>query len=268
MEQSESPRRSLLSEGIALAVIPAIIYLCAYRFDCAYCALFGVPAELIKPELGSILLFCSLTVTLVFITCWILYSWANTLEEALSSTKYPMPMHFFNLWWPFLALALVFFSNYRYFYYLESWWSVPIGLVLIAFLHDAIRLVTSKEPEPRKRFALASVFIRFRQAARQGRLPGNVLMVIALAFWFAFAVSHLLGQMTAFRQTQFSVYSANTNTVLLRSSGDTAICALLDMENKRPTGSYLILKLDSATNRFDRRKIGPLKFPKAPWLER
>jgi hypothetical protein len=226
-EASELPRSTTwLTEGICLAIASAGAYLFAYVYERGYCSIFGVPIDLIKPDIGSILRIGILPIAAV----WPLVLFIET------ATKYRFLLA--------LIAPVIIATTFLVWGYWEHWniikgLIISIALLVFSLAMDLILL--------RNRSIVLAVHKRW------GTGPLSLLFLLV----FGIFGYERLGEVSALHQREFLVLSDNTNAIVLRVYNDTAICAVLDTPNKQPSGKYLLLKFDSGTNQLELRKIGP-----------
>lgn len=251
-------KSSWITPTIITATIPiiaAIAYGIAYAFEWGYCSIFGIPTYLIELTVNNVLFAVSTVVILLAFTILIWYPYVYIPLDRLSKR--------WGKKFSFLAgglfVVIVFMLLYQ-----EVWlrWVpllivvVTLGIILfvipIIYIWIAkglnwikqkifLFLGRSKEKEIQKEEAVPAPAIESSTELTKRKLAFIILGSAFILFYIAFAA----GQATAEMQDEFFITTDPTDCVVLRIYGNNLICAPIDKEKVKISGSIFITRVDN-----------------------
>jgi hypothetical protein len=257
MSNPTSDKNPYITEGILIATIPAIAYLFAFIFEAGYLKIFKIPINLIRIDLITVFITGG---SLVFVSFFLLVI-ADFLSMVFSASENPIRRLFVRLFPIFLySIAISFYAigtNLQ---------PMLIGLgimwVFRLFLDFLFPLITQRKKKTYREKLEAqqahdaqttSFLTRVSQ-----RLGGTANVIIFLIM--ALIVTYYAGQSSAMRQHEFLIASTFPDFVVIRTYGDTMICAQFDKNEQivHPVFRFLKIAEDSDII-FTLEKIGPIK---------
>jgi hypothetical protein len=259
--------RSLLTDGIVIAVATAFAYLATFLYEVGYCSSFHIPYALISPN-TSTLLVAAAAIGWIFLTSanllgfttplfrrakkgdtgWAILGylavaailWIKIYEPTLKQTG-----------WAILAVLAIFIG-------------VPLVLIitraLILFLWRTVRrpkkpateVSTQTSEAKQEYFFSADEFL-------ENWLPQKVsrwILFIAGTLLFSFVV----GDGNARTQKRFLITKGSPELVVLRIYGDVMIAATFDRTTKETLNGITVFSISEKKQLdFTNEKIGPLK---------
>jgi len=262
--QDSGPDRlqSVLTEGIAIALGSAYLYLITFFYELGYCTHFGVPRVFIDPSLTTILVAAAAIGGLAFSSFYFFALSLPVLRAAINPSDSLKPYRYFLV----LNAILLIFGILLWRVYGISWKGFLLSFALVLLLNAvyvaAGLIVYRSEKSLRERFEAISeeqadpfdiwepLFQKF------GRPRVGLVLVLVLAN----GVAYLVGNGEAVRQERFLVLQDSPDFVLVRSYGDVMIAAKVD-RIKKTTGNDILLLRTSSRDKFEFRTetLGPLK---------
>lgn len=265
--QTVVPRvRSLLTDGIVIAVATAFAYLATFLYEVGYCSNFHIPYALINPN-TSTLLVAAAAIGSVFFTSanllgittplfrkakggnhgWGLLGYASVAAILILQIYEPTLK---QIGWTVLALVVIFVV-------------VPFILILTMMLWTAVwrRLRKPKAPtvevEPKATVVKEEYYLSIDEFL-ENWLPPKVTR------WFLFVAGVLLfalavGNGNAKTQKRFLITKSAPELVVLRIYGDVMIAATFDRASKETLDGLTVMSMSEKKQLdFYNEKIGPL----------
>lgn len=250
---------------IALTIAPAVAYLCAFRYEAAYCAAFGIPPHLVAPDLLTILRFAA-TLLGAF---GILYSLFNSILFPIGSGLWGTNTPGFHRFYG--AALLWFFTCAGWYASGLAFWILLLSLLAIEIviasgsrlmklaeagftrLHRRFskRRSGSSTPSPRSDLMFNDYVIRQLGLSTYYISWAAVTLYVSLG-WFA--------QGAARREQTFLVLRDHPSLALIRIYGDIGIFVEYDPSTRAILTAYRTLPLGDGPHDFELRNIGRLDF--------
>jgi len=255
MSEEQFKNRSIITEGILLAVITGLIYWISMSYEVAYLGEFGIPSEFAEVRLETILLmfFAFSGVG------WLFFSTANFL--AMAWPKHPalqekllrigvallIPIWtFFSFGFRQKDIVLYLFVIFLL-VFIEFLWPIVVykkeGSLLDRFVADEAR-----EGPARSRTLIS------RLAAISGPFA-YILIILGL---FGSSLARITAQAKAQKQSEYSVLVNEPTLAVIRLYSDKILGVKFDEETKRLNGKFVLIPIDSKSDfQFVWKKIGP-----------
>lgn len=255
--------RSLLTEGVILAVTSAYVYLATFLYEYGFCAYFDIPATLINPNLSTILVAAA-AVGGIFLSSLKLLGLSAPLLRAAADPARSAYREFFgvNAIWLILGILLV------------TIYGISLKLLIFVGVFAVYELVY-----------FGPVFLFDRNKPLRDRFehhssapPDQLDLPILFVEWFGrgwlvpimllgalLLVAYLAGQGEAIRKEQFLVPEWAPNVVVLKQYNDLFIGARFKRAKHRLTNELLLMRIGhKELAEFRNEVIGPLE----PWKPR
>lgn len=252
--------RSILTEGVIIALGSAYIYLVTFVYELGYCAHFGIPREFINPNLTTILVAAATIGFVLFTSIQLLGFSVPLIRAATNPSERQKPYQkFFFLNALYLVFGIVLWGAYGYAF--KTLIVILVAAVVLNVFYFGIDLFVLRKGGIRERF----------EASRDEPDSFNIVVLFADKFGFqsvgftlivatTLVYAYFIGNGEAFRQERFLVLKDSQDFVLLRTYGDLMIAANVD-RTKKVTGNDILLLRTSSKDKFEFRteKLGPLK---------
>lgn len=239
MEEISEAKKSILTEGVALAAIPVIAYYCAYQYEVGYFRVFSAPEDLISVDIMTLILFASVFLGMGII---FLYNFLEPLRFVRPDKLLAMPRKH-----ALLGLVLLFFSLWNFSAVLHQfrWLSALVfPVIVVGQLLFAIALEWSNRSEMKD------------QKKSYPSYP-QWLLVGSLLYTFSTFLCQDIGQHSAETQKRFTIIKGTENTLVIRKVGDHLLCATYDSTSHTFSRSTRLIPMDKELN-LEYRDIGPL----------
>jgi len=249
-----------LTKGLSISILPALAYFLEFKYEQGYCANFGLPSSLIKPDITTALIFFSALWGLSTILVFLIDSWITLTEEPQEGqTAFE---HFFRLYGPIVTLLLLFASIYGGRFREWMW----VGIIVLVFTASDFILAAINRDKV-KPFLLqlrgpAHFFVAkgTEYAIVRSRFGAGVF-VIFLVMSIGSQVCTALGNAEALSQKTFLTPSTHPDMVVVRIYGDRAICCQIDRKLKKPLRTFAVIQFGKDTSTvFSAEDVGPLIF--------
>jgi hypothetical protein len=266
MSESENQSKAglLLREGVLVAALPALGYLCAYLYEIGFANYFRLPADFVAVDLRA-LLSAAVGITFVF---FIGMSIVSFVSLRFGARDHPLLLLLGRYWPLFVVLGFVQIivrsTNWR-------WQIATAGCILLFSLEFLSPMFTKSQGESyHKRFS-----VRQKELANQRGLLGQYLGIsehaVALLLFSAFLLfvaCYEWGVAEAKRKRRFLVPADGVNTVVLGIYDKNLIMAEYDPRTKELKPARTLVLLDKEFN-FDYKTVGPLRVsrPEGGWRE-
>ncbi len=260
-EPQERPRR-IVGEGALLALATASAYLLAFYYERGYASYFGIPADLIAVDLRSLLLFgaafVSLAVILLLVMNFLVMTFPSKAHPGLKRTLFTVG--FFSIAC-FIPVGLYGIDRP------EKWWWVLILYIPFLFFqfvyplfaarreHGYLNKLAAVHASDDRRPDLATA-----AAARFGMTP----VVLVSLLLIGIATAPLAGGAAAMKRTSFLILGSKPPRVVLRTYGDTLVCALADLEKHEVSADFLLIKVGDNSYPLMLQDVGPLVLQQRP----
>jgi hypothetical protein len=260
-EPQERPRR-ILGEAALLALATAAAYLLAFYYETGYASYFGIPADLIAVDLRSLLLFgvgfVSLAVVLLLVVNFLVMTLPSKAHPGLKRTLFTVSVFSIIC---FIPVGLYGIDRP------EKWWWVLIPYIPFLFFqfvypvfaakreHGYLNKLAAVHASDNRRPDLASA-----AAARFGVTP----VVLVSLLMIGIATAPIAGGAAAMKRTSFLVLGSKPPRVVLRTYGDTLICAVADLEKHQVTADFLLVKIGDHSYPLTLQDVGPLILQRQP----
>lgn len=253
MISAPGEKRSWLTEGIVLTVIPVMAYVLAFGFEYGYYLAYGFPQELISIDVNRVF-----AAGVIFLAGVLLVLILTALVLALLPSEHPLT--------PAVAQAVTFVLAYLVFliYYgrfdIFAW---IFGLLLAWYLGDkfVVPLLTQRGVRGYVRKYSTHEQVRqarptlFRTTLRAfGPTPGMILVY----FFIALVLSVTFGWSLATEREYYFVIPGPPERVVLRIYGDSVVLARLDRPARQILREYTVLRRTAGSITVREERIGPL----------
>lgn len=241
----ERETKSLFSETLVLASLPAIAYGVTFGVEFGFCRYFRIPASLIEVSLSDVLVTLGMMVLMLLFGYVVLHSGYLRYRRSRLGFSTLKRAFVFALFWILLTLAFLWVARPSL---SEIAASVLVGLIIW-------RLLEATPTTSEKRDDDEVYVLQFHLPSLQFLVA---LLVLALVF-----VSPVVGRGVARRKVDFLVSATHPNQVVLRQYGDYWIVGSLSA-GRRHLESELRVVAISAPNleeaeTFRLEPIGPLR---------
>ena len=259
MSDQESNRqpRTILSEGILIAIASSGAYLLAFYYEKGFTSYFEIPINLVSVSFVNIFVFAGLLIgflLFLFFPANILPMILYKLPPALSRSAFVLLISSLGL---FVHLYLFGLSNWRILvvYICLMIAFAFIELVMPMIVHrkkgSYLEKLEAQHERDRKEVTLIDIIVK-----RLGQ--GSFFIFLALLIGISF--SENAGKEQATSQTDFLVTSTSPELVVLRIYGDNMICAPFNRDTKEVQTRFTIIKMaDDSKLAFNLEKVGPLR---------
>jgi hypothetical protein len=248
-------RRWKLTEGIALAVIPAVAYACAFLFELGYCHYLRIPAQFIAITTNDLVtssLFVLASVLLVIL-----------LMELTSIFFHGTRIPVFRAILRILPLAtLSAFVGILHKFLRPTWWCVVVGALVCLLLEFVGPVVEFRGIEHYVEKLAARERELEQRVSALGRLLGlvgyeSVMIILSVLLFMAACLEWGRGE--AASQKEFMIITSNPQRVILRIYGDTIISATLDTSGRHLGHDRFVEKLTGGHElAMTAKSIGPI----------
>lgn len=244
------------------ALATPIGYLAAYLREWGFCSVFGIPVELIQPNITTILIAITSGLGVLFFLFWFadLFYTFSQLRKLKDFGPVRRRLSFD------LLVIILFFFLLVVFPPLRVGWPVLVYfLVMLIFIQFVAPLISQRKItgyrnklETQDRTERETQILLDYIIKRAGITIVSLGIIVALFLCSMLAV----GYNTAVTQTDFLVPSTNQNLVVLRIYEDNLICAPYDIKTKEVEKTFIIIKLnDEPRPQLSLVRLGPLTSP-------
>lgn len=254
---SPSDTRSLLTEGVFLAVASAYVYFITFVYEYGFCSYFGIPASLIAPNVSTFLVAAfALGITLLPALHFLAFT--TPLFKAARDPKHRAYRDVYAFTAVLLVAGILLVAIYGISLTGAALY-VCASLAFLAFfflpailsdrhLPISERLSKHADIQDEDPFVATNLF--------EGWVSYRNIRIGLLAF-VALGVAHLVGDAEARQKKQFVALKADQDVVLLRSYGDLLIFTKIDKE-ARVQGIRLMWLSEKKELDLVTRKVGPV----------
>jgi len=258
----EQSKKNWMTEGVMIALIPALGYLFVFAYESGYAKYYHFPLEFINIDLPQIVM-SALTLYIVAVIV------------------------FFTIEW----ISFVFFKEHRYLYHtivrflpflgfivgsiiLTDWVraiNITIGLVIIGIQEFVFPLISQKDKnsyeDKLRAYENADWDYRENRGALSWRITSifghrNILLVINTVL--IFYMIQMAGEIGASRKMLYYTIPNDPEKVVLRIYKNTLICADYDKEAKTVNTTFSVYQLDANSATIMKyEEAGPLKLMKS-----
>jgi hypothetical protein len=252
---------SALTKIVLSAAIPVLVYIVAYAYECGFALAFGMPTEFINVTMTTV---SRALFPLIYTTLWFVWSVALLVTSREKSQESLLP---FAADWRVMAVAgLVIVVPLL----LQVWDSPPglspavaclvlVALGMASLTTGAVSRMHAQHKESKKaraQYKLARMIGRewFRVAI------GSIWLLAGLVAGFFLLL--LSGASEAYNQEHYWVISGTPELVVLRTYGDTLVCAKFDRSTGEvePVFSVLTVPSDGSLT-MQQEHMRPLRVP-------
>jgi len=226
-ERGQKDRIPGVTEGVALAVVTALAYACAYLYEAGFAHRLGIPTDFVEVRIGS-LVVSGLGVVGVSAFAWLLVASTETSKTAPRRAQQAVA----------LAVAMTAGMFVLQWYKLAGLALIAAGSVVAGLGSKDGRLSRFFYPRPPLGYWVSSV--------------AAVGAAGVFAWW--------LGSGLARDKDVYCVQPGTPEFVLLRAYGDRGVAATFDRAKKRLGRELRILPLDETVD-LRCERIGPLTKP-------
>ena len=247
-----------VTEGIALALLPALGYYFVFQYESGYASYFNYPKELIEIGLPQIVIAAGA----LWIAAVVIFFIFEAITLAISETHRAFYGSIFRLL-PFAGFILCQLLAYGW----SRTWPVLIIFVLIAFIEFVFPVFNQKgkkdysekiQADWDKEWELRQIknTLSWQLVSRFGhKTISTVINVIIFALFL-----HSAGEVAASKQISFFTIPSAADKVILKIYGDKLVCAQVDRTTKIIKKEvFLYLMADSDVKSFKLEDIGPLR---------
>lgn len=252
LPELKTTSRTLFTDAVLVAAIPAGIFLFAYCYEFGYAYKFAIPWQPVSVTWGDALRACFPIV--VVICLWVMINQLGILFGGGSNRLNRIALY---LGIPVLIFVAIFILSPGH--RLEFLLFMLVNSAILAFLRLYLwpTFVHREEGQTYQQRLRATVPLAFSVDRHPWTFVGAYFLVGILVF-FSF------GQFSASRQKDFYVLSTPSESVLLADYADTFVFEHFDRKTKKLEGGIIVMKLaDGSPLTLEREKVGPLSPPKA-----
>jgi hypothetical protein len=246
-----------VANKIGLALAPALGYFIVFRYEASYCESFGIPRQLIKTDITTVLEFTAVILTLgiAFLPA------ADAIARLKSTTPGDTPaVRYVRLYAPAVILLIMLLAFLWDDKQQLTDYSVLLGLfilgdIVLATLHP------DRKTTPlvyRLRGPLASMHEAFLSPGGANPTIARTASVLFLLLLLSI-VPTILGRNHALKKSVFHVPINEANAVLVRTYGERAIFAYYNPSTMKLTGRYFVTSVtNDRTAILEERNLGTL----------
>jgi hypothetical protein len=256
----------LLKDGVLVATVPALGYLCAYLYEMGFANYFRLPADFVAVDLRA-LLSAAVGIAFVFFIGMAIVSFVSL---RFSAKGHPLLLLLGRYWPLFVVLGFVHTTVQS-----TDWrWQVAtVGCIILFSLEFLFPLFArNQDKNYRERFAARQTELS-NQRGLLGQHLGISEHAVALLLFSAFLLfvgCYEWGVAEAMRKKRFLVPANRVNTVILGVYDKNLMMAEYDPKTKelKPKRTLVILS-DNQEFNFDYKTLGSLrvKRPEGGWRE-
>lgn len=248
-----------ISEGILLALASAFAYFFTFAYEKSYAAYFGIPNELIIVSLNTTLLFFTAIIGFfgfLFILLELLTSLFGRLNPIVLQALFPIVSALL------FALAQMYFYGFNHW---ERWIGVFVIILILGAVTFILPLFTQKgtgnyldklaaqQEHEERRISFSGIILR---------LNGISPLILLLLFVFGYFLAVTAGNAEAVKRIDFLVTGSNSEIVVLRIYGDTAIGAPFNRSTKKLDDKFTFISIkQDSLSMFELESVGPLTRP-------
>jgi hypothetical protein len=245
-------------DKFGILIVTGVTYLLVFQHESSYCRRFNIPTQLIRPDTTTVLYFAIIAISL---GSTVVYSIDSLyLSKEANDEKHGF-FHFLNVYALFIIALLFLLGRYH-----GDIWQIRFDL-LFGMIFVLADILGAKLDQSEKSFVK-----RLKGPLHWITAPGSIWYIIrtrfgdklfkfAIMIAVAYRIAFCIGDSTALTQTHFLVPSTNTNSVVVRFYGDTAICVGLVSNTNQLSGEIFIIPTTSDRHVvFEEKKIGPIAF--------
>lgn len=253
-----------IEESIFLLAFPAFSYLLAFVYEIGYCKTFGVPYEVIKPDLSTFLCFSLPVFSISYFLIYLIDSLVSLKENSLNVGPV---RRILVLYYPFIVLLIIFGFIYRWQWKRFELQSLVLAVILLVVVLldvlDVLHIAISKEKGQSLLSGLKGLKrIDLLKHSHLQSQVGHQLLILFFLFGIGSVISLSLGEADALNQAFFLVPTSHPNSIVIRNYGDKMICVDFDYKKKITLNGFFVLQMGADPNvHFIPQIIGPLNFP-------
>lgn len=247
--------RSLLSEGMLLAALPAFGYWFSYLYERGFCGFLSIPAYLISIDVTAILSMAFVIAALIVFLPFLGDSFGGFLSRLPQQVKRSLFPLLAGVFW---AVCFVLGSNASNTFMIIMLMCVVSAYFAGAFLPPffAKRANSSTyleelekiQEEDSKTFSTVAIAYSFMSRNAQ---------TMFITFTFFSILCFGLGGLKARTQIEFVVVQESPTLIVLRAYSDKAIVAELNKEEKT-VSKYKIKSIYTDISDFSTQRVGPI----------
>lgn len=248
-------------DKFGILIISAFSYFLAYTHEVAYCRSFGVPLDLIRPDITTVLHFFTLLMGFSISASSLFQFWYNESNKRKLKTPWS---HVISLYVPAICIGI--------FLWMAAGFRVGSGLfflaaILFIFAADVIcARLSSKKPVKidflLKMTGVTEILDNSILGPFKKIMPRQAFLLLIFAY-LLYTTASEMGKGEALDQIDFLIPSSNPESVFVRSYGDKIITASIDPKSNTITGGISIITAGADPSvRFESKRIGPLNFTK------
>jgi hypothetical protein len=239
------------STALFVLFVPPIAYAVAFMYESGYVAYFGIPSSLAEATLASI--FRSLVI-LMLISMFVLSAYVVVVKIVESSLIIKVPL----IVSIFVVATVLLVSTAAAFKLGWSYWAGAGACCFLALTH-MVGPIFSYKKKGGYAEALAAADARIRSELRVPAWPVGSEFVIPFFFFslIALDLAFAAGRSDARRQLEFLVVERTPSCFVVRSYGDTLICA--EYNGTKTVGKFKLLSKQHDSLEFELKRIGPME---------
>lgn len=256
MENNQQKKGNKITEGIILAFCSVLAYFVAFLYDYGYAKYFGIPVEFINISITNIFIAVISLALFIFILILLL----NLIIILMPERTGPIGKQILMLspMYLYTFCILIIYAKH-----VNEWLTAIVASVIITIFVFVFPLVTQKNKRTYKEKLEAQDEIDRNIPTFFGyiyRLLGKWGYYGLILVYIVTTASYNAGRASAIDKKEYLVSSTKPETVVLKSYGDTLICAYFDYNKKEIYRNFLFIKLDgeSKSLNFRMEEIGPM----------
>jgi len=227
-EEAAKQKKNWMSEGILLAAIPVMVYLCCFCYKLAYLSAFDIPSYLVSVDTNALLLFGAAALPLL----WMILAFGNRDYafdhfEAKTSKLHPVHSVFVRYVFVLMLLGVICLIGRNWFY---MWVLFPFIVIDILFAATNARKGDSALSQLRGILILhPSEKYLNRFDTPSGRYFLQLLCVLLLGMAFAYITGWREGK----SQTVFYSLESDPNSLVVDITDGKALCVFYSPSNHK-----------------------------------
>jgi len=248
-----------LLERSGLALAPAAGYFLVFKYESAYCSVFGIPSTLVQPSLTTVLIFVTIVIASLplLLNLFETFLWARNADEVMHPVSRALTLYTA----PAMILVLLFLIARPHLFRFWLYGGLIMGLVILD-----IAKAPPKQDAPKKAliYRIKGPFHWYSDTdsvARSTRSLFGKNWIFVLAIYLASIAATALGEAEAYQQKDFLIPASKPNSIVVRVYDSHAICVYFDPVSKKALKRYYVTSIDAKDfGDFELKTIGPLSF--------
>jgi hypothetical protein len=258
---SSSTEKSFsLSETMLLAVVPAIAYYFSYTYERGYFQAFGLPLDMVRVELTTILSFTAAILTLAIFMFNISNAIIPYFGDEENRSSQPLIKYIWSRM-PVLFLAFIYIYIYDF---RNTGWIYFGAILLLIILIDILPVLLSRKKEvsflEQLNIDIFSGYKGKHLVTTIRKKYGVSAIYFLVCIILGNGISHSMGEAEATRKTKFLVPFTNKELLVAKIVEDKALCISIDNLTGKIKSGFVIINISQNNEiAFDVKNVDRIK---------